>query len=91
MFDDVEGTQPTDLTGYSIEGFVAREFNSPNPMPLTVAFDGDRTTGQFYFSLTNLQIADLEIYPTYRLWINLTYPSGDREVILESDDVAVIP
>jgi hypothetical protein len=91
LFEDIAGTQPYDTTGHTIEGFVAREFNSVSPIALTVVFDSDRTTGQFYFSLTSLQIAALEIYPTYRLWIILIYPSGDREVVLESDDVAVIP
>lgn len=91
LFEDVAGTIPTNLTGYTIEGYLAREFNSVSLIALTVVFDSDRTTGQFYFSLTSLQIAALEIYPTYRLWIVLIYPSGDREVVLESDDVAVIP
>jgi hypothetical protein len=91
LFEDIAGTIPTNLTGYTAEGYLAREFNSVTQIPLTITFDGDRTTGQFHFSLTDQQIIDLEIYPTYRLWIVLFYPSGDKEVVLESDDVAVIP
>ena len=91
LCEDIVGTQPTDLTGCSLEGFVAREFNSASPIALSIVIDNDRTTGQAYFSLSSSQITALEIYPTYRLWVVLIYPSGDREVVLESDDVAVIP
>ena len=75
--------------GHSLAGYIAKDFKSGERIPVTVAFV-DAINGTFEFSLTSIQIAALE-YTHYKLRIVLTFPSGDKVTVVESQNATVKP
>jgi hypothetical protein len=90
FWKDLDKTQPYDLAGHSIAGFLTPDLETGAHVPLTVVIDAVPSTGQYTYTLADAVIQTLDLRKIYKLRLILTFPST-QTLYIECPSVRVMP